>query len=126
MTRRRWLLLGMLVAAAVVAAGLWLNQPPRSAINAENAAKIEIGMTLAEVEAVLGGPARDETTGPVNDVIFGGELMLPGGPSAEWVSDEYRVWVWLDSEGRVDLYSDSPVQRLPETPLEKLRRWLRL
>src|SRR4051812_18163811 len=65
MTRRRWLLLGMVVAAAVLAAGLWLIQPPRSAINGENAAKIRRGMTLAEVEAILGGPPRADSTCPL-------------------------------------------------------------
>ena len=38
---------------------------PRSVITRENAAKIRPGMTGAEVEALLGGAARDETGGSV-------------------------------------------------------------
>ena len=64
MTRRRVLLLGLLATAVGVAAAAWLLWP-RTAITRENAAKVREGMTLAEVEAILGGPARDETTGPV-------------------------------------------------------------
>jgi hypothetical protein len=37
---------------------------PRSAITRENAAKIAKGMTPAQVEAILGGQARNESTGP--------------------------------------------------------------
>lgn len=61
---RRLLLLALPVGLLVLAIGVGLLWP-RTAITRENAAKIEPGMTLAEVEAKLGGPARDETTGPV-------------------------------------------------------------
>ena len=36
-----------------------------SSITRANAERIHEGMTLAEVEAILGGPARDESTGPL-------------------------------------------------------------
>jgi len=38
---------------------------PPTAITPENAAKIEKGMTLTDVETILGGPARDESAGAV-------------------------------------------------------------
>src|SRR6266566_3187740 len=58
-TRRRLFLFGLLVALLVVGAGVWLLWP-RTAITRENAAKIEVGMTLGEVEAILGGPPRND------------------------------------------------------------------
>jgi outer membrane protein assembly factor BamE (lipoprotein component of BamABCDE complex) len=64
MTRRRLLLFALIAVAVVLAVGVWLLWP-RTAITRENAAKIQAGMTLAEVEAILGGPARDEMTGRV-------------------------------------------------------------
>jgi hypothetical protein len=62
MTRRRLLLFGLLAALLVLGAGAWVVWP-RMAITPENAAKIKQGMTLAEVESILGGAARDESTG---------------------------------------------------------------
>jgi hypothetical protein len=61
--RRRLLVFGLL--AGVTVAGLlaaWMFWP-RTTINGGNIARIEKGMTLAEVEAILGGPARDESSG---------------------------------------------------------------
>jgi hypothetical protein len=63
-TRRRVLMLAFPAAVVLLAVVVWLFwlQPP-SAITRENAAKIKDGMRLAEVEAILGGPARDDRTG---------------------------------------------------------------
>lgn len=57
---RRVLLLGVVAATVLVAAlFFWSRQ---SSINEQNFARIENGMTLSQVEAIL-GPARDESTG---------------------------------------------------------------
>jgi hypothetical protein len=61
--KRRTLL--VLVLLGSVAAGIAFVAWPRSAINAATAARIEKGMTLAEAEAILGGPPRDESSGPI-------------------------------------------------------------
>jgi hypothetical protein len=55
----RQLLLRWPIAVVALAAGAWLLLP-RPAITRENAARIQVGMTLTEVEALLGGPARAE------------------------------------------------------------------
>ena len=57
-TRRRLMLFGLLAGLLALGAGGWLLWPRTSAITRENAAKIKAGMSLAEVEAILGGPAR--------------------------------------------------------------------
>jgi hypothetical protein len=68
MTRRRLRLLGLVVAFAVLGAGVWLFLT-RTAITRENFEMIQVGTTLAEVETILGGPERDESTGPLLAVL---------------------------------------------------------
>ena len=59
-TRRRLLLFGLLAGLLALGTGVWLLWPRPSAITSENAAKIQVGMTLAEVEVILGARARRE------------------------------------------------------------------
>ncbi len=58
---RKWTWAATAMLVAVPLAWFWLA--PRSAINEANFAKLREGMTRAEVEAILGGPPRDESTG---------------------------------------------------------------
>jgi hypothetical protein len=124
MTRRRLLLFGLL--AAVTGLGGWLLWP-RSAITRENAAKIQIGMTLAEVEAILGGPARDDSTGPFEGEWPRDFKFDPTNPDADWHSDTVLVLVRLDGRNRVKSFEVLPVRRSDgESSLDVIRRWLGL
>ncbi len=139
MTRSRVLLLGTVAVAAALAVAAWTVWPTATAITADNAARIKQGMTLAEVEAILGGPARDETTGPV-ERIEPPEFALPDArgiawritiadlrPALQrWESDQARVWIHIDAEGRVTDCQVFPMQRAKEGALAALCRWLRL
>src|SRR5436305_330604 len=107
MTRRRLLLLS-LAAIAVVLMVAWLLWP-RTGITRENARRIELGMTLAEVEAILGGPARDESSGPLTHDLGPIHVALShGGPEGfpaaqrwlRWKSDSVTVDVTV-CDGRV-------------------------
>jgi hypothetical protein len=99
--RHRFLLLSLAAVVVGLAPGAWLLWP-RTAITWENAAKVRPGMTLDEVEAILGGPARHGTTGPVSYCLTGVEGFDPGVPRPpEWVSDEVLVMVYLDANHRV-------------------------
>jgi hypothetical protein len=60
--RRRTLLAALAGLAVVVAAGAWLLWPRQDRITPENLDRIELGMTRAEVEAILGGPPGDYRT----------------------------------------------------------------
>jgi hypothetical protein len=142
MTRRtRRLLIALPVALALSLAVAWLVWP-RTAITRENAEKIQEGMTLAEVETILGGPPRDETTGPV---VLDPDLIEPGAgwegslqgrwldfmfvePPAKrvmWHSDQVVVWVpW--HAGCVNACDYFPLRRADESPIDMIRRWLRL
>jgi hypothetical protein len=136
-TRRRLLLFGLLTGLLALGAGSWLLWP-RTAITRENAAKIQLDMTLEEVESILGGPARDETTGPVireEPPEFAPRdasgrsfriTILDLRPHLEWHSDEVRIWVHIDSDGRVTECMYFPTHRANESPLDMLRRWLHL
>jgi hypothetical protein len=64
MKRRRPLLIALPVALVLVGGAAWAFWPRTSAITRENAAKITIGMTLAEVETLLGGAAGDQDVVP--------------------------------------------------------------
>jgi hypothetical protein len=148
MTRRtrRLLLLALPAGLALALACAWLLWP-RTAITRANAEKIQVGLTLAEVEAILDGPARDESTGPVNlDVAEGLEgaewelfdpqrvrlwvvslVRPPGTPRPlEWQSNEVVLRVRFDPEGRVAECDAFPMRRVDEGPLDRLRRWLGL
>lgn len=100
----RRILIGILLLSLVLLAGYgllwWRFVPPASAINRANAMKITPGMTLAEVEAILGGPARDESglieeaetcLTPRTFTTPDGRMWVPG------VRDTYRAFDEADA-----------------------------
>jgi hypothetical protein len=146
MTRRRLLLFGLLATLACAAVAVWLPWP-WTAITRENAARIEMGMTLAEVEAILGGPARDEATGPVildrngdrPDQVelqaalyehrlveaFRSQSARVRFPQAvEWKSNQVSILVHFDCEGCVTDCNSIARRRADESLLAMFRRWL--
>jgi hypothetical protein len=123
--------------ALMLSAAAWFLWP-RTAITPENAAKIKIGMTLAEVEAILGGAARDETTGPVKvhskPVEVDIDFLYPWPDP--WTGPRPRVCTWRSDRATVDL-SFAPDGRLlaskhcemrpvPQSFLDRIRAWLHL
>jgi len=118
MTRRR-LLFGLL--AAVVALAVVVMLWPPSAINRENKSKLRHGMTQAEVEAILGGPARDEVGGKPPRFL----VKIPENQK-EWIGPECKITVVFNEDGRAGAISSENVSVPPEAMLEKFRRWLRL
>jgi hypothetical protein len=144
MTRRRFLFLS-LAAVVVVLAVAWLLWP-RTAITRENAAKIQVGMTLAEVRAILGGKPRDESNGRLDleesedlpdllrharvrqwiDCATQADFDPDGGARGKWQSNEVVVYIWWDAAGTVQDCSVFPLRRTPESPLAMVRRWLGL
>jgi hypothetical protein len=114
MTRRRVLLFGSVAVAVALAVAVWLVWPAATAITADNATRIKEGMTHSEVEAILGGPARDDTAGPV-ERMEPPEFAPPDARGISWritiadlragiqrrESDHARVWVHFDENGLV-------------------------
>jgi hypothetical protein len=87
---------------------------PRHRINRESLEKIQVGMTLEEVEAILGVPPGDYATKECG---------------IAWVGDEGAIHVMLTPEGRVSYKGwVEPWRELigEVTLLDKLRGWFGL
>jgi hypothetical protein len=138
--RVRRLFIALALLSCVLAGGVaWLLLTGDTSITVENATSIEPGMTLAHVEAMLGGPPRDETTGPV-ERLEPPEFAEPNARGTRWrnaivelrsdvllwESDQARVWVHFDEAGRVTDHQVFPMRRAPESPVAMFRRWLHL
>jgi len=119
---RRFLLFGLLAGALALGACVWLVWPAPSPISWVNNQKIHEGMSLSEVEAVLGGPARRDTTRPFS-VCFTGHRGT-ADPTKEWVSDEIWIMVYLDADNRVQHHDAVAVMR--ESLFDRICRWLGL
>jgi hypothetical protein len=142
--RRRVLLFGPLATLLALGVSGWLLWPRPSAITRENAAKVLVGMTLAEVEVILGGPARDDTTGPTRRRVededrLGTGLFLLRITSLDaklfglesisvhdWISDDAYIRLVFDPEERLIASLVSANSRLPESSFERLCRWFGL
>jgi outer membrane protein assembly factor BamE (lipoprotein component of BamABCDE complex) len=110
MIRRRLLLLALPAVAVSLAAAMWLLRSP-TAITWANAAKVQPGMTLTEVEAILGGPPRLDSCGRVSYCLTGVEGFDPTVPRPpQWASDEVMVMVYFDADGRVQRCVPVPVR----------------
>jgi hypothetical protein len=101
--RRRKLLLGTLAGLVALAGAAALAQWPRpERVTPENYARIRVGMSRAEVYAILGTPG-DYTTG---DVAPSGTRPQLGwhqqGTSMEqWTGDRAVIGVYFDGTGNV-------------------------
>jgi hypothetical protein len=144
---RKLVLVNVALLGALVLFGVaWLCWP-RTAITRENTDQIQPGMTQAEVHAILGGPPRDESSGPLDldepdegiaDLIRQARLRQwvdcavrsafdpEGGKRSAWQSNQVAVYVWWDAHGNVTSVDCFPMRLAPESPLARLRRWLRL
>jgi hypothetical protein len=116
------LLLGSIVIVAALAGATWLVWRRPSAINVESAARIREVMTLAEVEAILGGPARDDRSEPSS--IRPGSLLSHDGERNRWMSDVCTITVYFEQDGRVGAFVVDASD--PESPLDMVRRLLGL
>jgi hypothetical protein len=62
--------------------------------------RIEVGMSLAEVEAILGGPPGDYTTRP-------SRFILIVDPSYSMINEKVDVLVWRGDEGQAHVFVDA-------------------
>jgi hypothetical protein len=101
--RRRTLLVALVGLAAVVAAWtvvLWPRHIPPGAIW-ENVERVEDGMTLAQVEAII-GPPGDYRTGPSSldlEWVSAGVIVWVGERQYAWAYDDYLLTTRCDASG---------------------------
>jgi hypothetical protein len=130
--RRRTIIVLSLTAAMLVLIGILLSLIPGSdVINASNFRRIELGMTAAEMEAILGPPGY-HYDGPTK--FLGDDVLGDVPASLRWPEDTVR---WTGSEGRVVAFFDDggrltgayfekrePLPELLLAQLDRLRRRL--
>jgi hypothetical protein len=135
--------MGLAFATIVLIAGvagylldIWNNKRPHTSITADNGAMIKEGMTLADVEGILGGPARDESSGPLEaserEALEGQDLQAVArffrrlgtdtNNTRLWVSDRAIILVNVFPDGRVSPGGCLPVRRVDTEPLAWIRR----
>lgn len=117
MTRRRAAILVCLCCCGVTfALGLWVFHDDAPALTWRNIRRVERGMTLAEVEGLL-GPGRQ------NGYHLNDDPEWHPIPLYYWEAPDLHVEVWLDDEMRVRKIGRP---RPPQSFFDKLRSWLRL
>jgi hypothetical protein len=112
-----------ITSALLVLWPLCISRP--SAINKQNIVKIRNGMTLQEVEEILGGPARDEISGAKYVQWLPIMPLTLNKRGAEWIGPNAAVFVGLDDDNRV-VCRGSGIVGFYDTPIHRIRRWLRL
>jgi hypothetical protein len=127
---------GVILAAAFVAvwAVKYLERNERLAklarsrlIDREHYDRIKLGMSRAEVEAVLGGPPGDFTTEDVSYKVPDSDLAIfTVGPYEFWAGNDGDIWVAFDEQGDVRRRDFGGAVSTPKTPpwLPYLRAWL--
>ena len=119
MRRMRWSVFGAIGLAGLTLVCAYLSRPyPEPGVRWENIGRIEVGMTVAEVEAVIGCPPQS---------VWAGDPIERGPPgthaSLMWSDVECDIWVFVDREGWV--IGREGVGRRPPW-YERLRQWLGL
>jgi hypothetical protein len=132
--RKLGLAIAILGPPVVLLVAARLLQPPRvpCRISPEKYGLLKVGMTLDEVEAVIGSPPGDYRRHHGAKVYTPLEGDVPhdigkrsGLRVAEWWGDERVIWVWVDAQGKV---AGRALQQ-PKPPRdvglwELLKRWL--
>jgi hypothetical protein len=107
----------------LLAIGLFLFWPLSSQVTRENFERIRTGMSRAEVEAILGGPPGDYTTGPTEkDLLELSAADTPEGPRylVIWEGDSGTIWVGFDANDRAIEHKLQPARRKEQGTLDSL------
>jgi hypothetical protein len=142
--KRRWIMLVTL--AAVLIGGVafaWWTRPPR--VTWQNCERVKLGMSRAEVEAILGPPGdyrsgeTDAVSVPDPDALSLSEATGDAADfssSERWESDVASLSLFFDASGRVTRKDYTRQHLEDQSPLDNLRwqadrlwrpahRWLR-
>ncbi len=127
----RWRARTLLIALALLAigVGIYLCLPKSPRFTEDQYERIQLGMTLAEVEAVLGCPPGNYA--PVDLV----SMARGKQPRTDWAADvpeplfndQQRalcIHVLFDADGKVKEKHCTRMTYFPPTLLERLRAWV--
>jgi hypothetical protein len=106
----------ILVVAAITAVGVIWWLPPLPRVHRASYEQLQKGMTEEEVEAVMGSPAGDYTTGPVVHGDFHRPVLYVDRAELlvewkTWVTDHAEIGVRFDRHGRLGEKSFCPMSR---------------
>jgi hypothetical protein len=120
--KKRWFITGVAVLLAVViGVGFLCSRPHR--INQAGFDRITEGMTLREVEEILGRPPGDYTDRRLPDFAMLDGHLDRWEMAEVWLSDEGVVVVVFDKDCRVARKAFIPEGEWPERPwMERIRR----
>jgi hypothetical protein len=102
MKSRRWILwVGLAATLALVVVAVAWRASHR--LRLENVARIQVGMTLQEVEDLLGGPPGDYGMWRfgAGEMTQEGVLAPPGSTELVWFDDDNRLEIFVDNENKV-------------------------
>ena len=125
MRRKRLLLIvGCLTAMLLATYGILRLTAPRPKLTLDNMEAIEHGMTLQEVEKILGAPAGNYSS--LRDAEAADLPQCYDKPGDKnWVDDQMWLGVRFDEAGNVKARYYYPHRRNDNrTFLDNLRRWL--
>lgn len=126
MGRKTWAGFGVLLFSLMSLALIVRSATiPRHPITREAFEQIRLGMTEQEVEAVLGGPPGDYSSGTMTFVIEGKYRRGEGTEPKDWASDEGHIRVWF-GDGKVAGRQFFDAIVIEDPFFNKLRRWMGL
>jgi hypothetical protein len=140
MKKRGWKILLIIILPALAFGG-WYALPPKSPSNKiipKAYRRIEVGMRLKEVEAVIGLPPGDYGDNLDNNsrisswgsfIIIDASYPVPSEDwrtPVSWIGKDYAISVFLDDGGSIVIDKQLCASRTPKPrhPLEQLRTWL--
>ena len=120
MTKRKLLAAVAGFALGTCAAALWLWLGSHGRISFSSYQKIQPGMTRAQVESILGGPARQEVA------LLGVDARSGTWLGEEWWGEDGVVFVGFDAAGKVNYkeFREHWLKVEPPDPPQRLRSWL--
>lgn len=126
--RKRWIWIGVAVFTVVLGFWLW-SKPFGPRLLVENYPKVQMGMSQAEVEELLGGPPGNygRYAGGSTMMTEEGYMSPPGSVERIWCDDNNRFEIYFDAQNQVvghhkraGYKQESPLSAL----LDELRRML--
>lgn len=122
------------LSVVLLGVGAWTVLPRGSAICRENYDRLTAGMSLREVEDILGGPARDASTGPISALWSHGATVFEssvststiesGSYSRIWYSDSAAIVIEFSPEWTLSDTTFTPVYRDYDGLWGTVRRWM--